>query len=250
MRRVIVAVAIVSFLGCALAACGGRAAPARLSSNGGVDDTNADAASKVSVWISAPGQAFLTVPDKPASGCRWSVKLPVGIRLVSSLYDWPSTTPERKDTRTFTFAVAQPGMYVIKGVYARPGRKKPARTFAFSVYGNPAGWPVPGLVFSTLANGVGTDVGSMFAIVLEENPSTGYAWVMHFGPGLKLLRELTVTPSASSMPLVGAAGQHLWLFRVDKTGTMAVTGSYVRSWSPAVPATRFSLTVRTAPAGS
>ena len=86
--------------------------------------------------------------------------------------------------------------------------------------------------------------------MLKENPSTGYAWLMRFGPGLTVLHELTVTPQGRSAPLVGVEGQHLWLFRVEKTGATAVSGAYVRSSAPTAPAARFSLEITVHPPGS
>ena len=257
MRRVIVAMVTASLLGlllgCVLTACGGsgggRRAPAPLTSSAYIDDTGAGGVSGTGTSISVPGQAALVESDSPASGCRWSLKVPAGVTLSNSVYDDPSTAPEMKHTRTFTFTVAQPGMYVVKGTYARPGHKKPARTFTFSIYGNPPNWPIPNLVFTNARSGLGTDPGGVFAIVLKENPSTGYAWAMRFGPGLKVLHELAVTPGVSSTPLVGAGGQHLWLFRVGKTNT-TVTGSYVRPSAPSSPAAHFWLKITILPPGS
>jgi predicted secreted protein len=254
VSRILLGLALASFLAlfptCALTACGGHAAPAPLSSyGGGVDDTEAGANSQSGIFLSAPGQTSLTVSEKPKPGYRWRVTLPAGVGLVSSIHGYPSTIAERKNTRTFTFSIAQPGMYVVKGAYVHHGRAKPARSFTFSIYGNPPSWPAPAQVFTTLRNGLGTDVGSVFAIALKENPTTGYAWVMRFGSGLTLLHELTVTPGSSSTRLVSAEDQHLWLFRVGKTST-TVTGSYVRPSAPSAPAARFSLKITILPPGT
>ena len=245
MRRTLVALAagalLVLCLGCALAACGGSQSPAPLASKAGIDDTGAGP-SGMGISISAPGQVYLVESDDPASGRHWSLKLPAGVKLLSSRY--------HDHTRTLTFSVPQPGMYMVKGAYARPGQARPAKTFTLRIYGNPAAWPAPSMVFTSGRNGLGTDAGGIFAIALKENASTGYGWVMHFGPGLKVLHQMSVTPAATA-PLVGAGGQHLWLFQVArKTGTTSVTGSSIRPWAPAAPAARFALKVTLSPPGS
>ena len=140
-------------------------------------------------------------------------------------------------------------MYVVRGTHARSGHRKPTRTFAFSIYGNPPSWPTPNLVFTSLNNGLGTDPGGVCAIALREDPSTGHLWEMHFGSGLSVLRELTATPGSSSTRLVGAEDQQLWLFRFGRTST-TVTGSYVRPLAPSAPAARFSLKITVLPPGS
>jgi predicted secreted protein len=237
-------------LGCGIAACGsghGTIVPP-LTHRAYIDDSGVGGDSGAGTSISVPGVALFVVPDLPASGYRWSLKLPVGVKLVTSIYDDRTTAPGEKHVRTFTFALAQPGMYVVKGAYVRPGRRKPARKLTLSIYGQPVTWLPPNTVFTGLDTGLGTDPGGVYAIVLKENPSSGYVWEMHFGRGLTVLHELTVTPSASSTRLVGAQNQHLWLFRVGKTSA-AVTGSYVRPSTPTAPAARFSLKITVLPPG-
>jgi len=99
--------------------------------------------------------------------------------------------------------------------------------------------------------GVGEDgatvpasVGEQFTVSLEENPTTGYEWDMKAGPGLTLVGDEFVGPSPSPSPLMGAGGTHSWVFRVDKAGTLTLTGLYVRQWeADGKSAADFSLTI-------
>jgi len=253
MRRVIVVSVAASLLALslasALAGCGGHAAPAPLANKVYIDNTGDTGVSEMGTSIGVPGQVVLTVSDDesnhPAS--HWSLKLPAGVRLVSSKLDDPTISGDAIGVRSLTFAIAQPGTYVVRGTYAHPGHK-PARRFTVRIYGNPPGWPPPNLVFTDAHNGLGTNPGQTFVIALEERP--GGAWVLHFGPRLKVLHQMTVTPAPSSNPAVDDGSQHLWLFRVEKTGKTSVTGSYSGPSAPAAPFDTFSLNISSTPPNS
>ena len=150
-------------------------------------------------------------------------------------------------TRTFTFKVPQPGAYTVVGSYARPWEsKQPARTVRLRIYANPASWPAPGMVYTEEDSPVamGTDPGSTFVVDLTDDPSTGYTWTMHLGPGLTLLHDQFVTPGQASPAVAGAPSQHLWFIKVEKAGTTAVTGIYARPADAAIKsAASFSMKV-------
>jgi predicted secreted protein len=247
----------------ALVACGGSAGgsatPApNFATRAGFDDTDRGGKSFAGgVSIAAGGEAYIMEPDNPTTGYRWSFEVPPGVTQVGSTFKGPSPSASPPlgagGIRTFTFSVPQPGTYVVVGVYARPWEsKKPVKKVRLSIYANPAAQPAPVMVFTEKDSPgkFATDVGVTFAVDLKENPSTGYAWTMKLGPGLKLVHEQTVAPAASSPPLVGADSQHLWFVKVEQAGTTALTGIYAR---PADAATRnaasFSLAVKASPPG-
>jgi inhibitor of cysteine peptidase len=92
---------------------------------------------------------------------------------------------------------------------------------------------------------VAARVGEQFTVSLDENPTTGYQWDMKAGPGLTLVGDEFVGPSPSPSPLMGAGGTHSWVFRVDKAGTLTLTGLYVRPWeADGKSAADFSLTIK------
>ena len=91
--------------------------------------------------------------------------------------------------------------------------------------------PSPGArVYAETASGttIRAKVGDRITVTLRENPTTGYKWEMKLGPGLTLVGDEFVGPSPSPSPLMGAGGTHSWVFRVDKAGTLTLTGLYVR----------------------
>ncbi|MFA4964206.1 MAG: protease inhibitor I42 family protein [Thermoleophilia bacterium] len=110
--------------------------------------------------------------------------------------------------------------------------------------------PAPTHVFLTEKDSSGelvADVGALVTVTLVENPSTGYAWTMWLGPGLRLLEEAYDQPSSSpSGPqLVGVAGARRWTVRVERAGTTTMKGAYARPWE-SVNAAAFSITVHAA----
>jgi predicted secreted protein len=259
----VVALVVVVCAAALVVACGssggGSASPAsNYAARAGVDDTNHGEKSYVGgVSIVAGGEVYIIEPDNPTTGYRWSFKVPAGVTQVGSTFKGPSPSASPPlgagGIHTFTFSVPQPGTYMVSGAYARPwDSSKPAKTVRLSIYANPATQPAPVWVFTEKDSpgSFGTDVGVTFAVDLRENPSTGYAWTMKLGPGLRLVHEQTVTPAPSPSPVVGAGGQHLWFIKVEEAGTTAVTGIYAR---PADTATKnaatFSLTVKASPPG-
>jgi inhibitor of cysteine peptidase len=71
--------------------------------------------------------------------------------------------------------------------------------------------------------------GETIKVVLDENPSTGYAWIINVTPGLSIVKD-TFVPSSSG--LAGAGGQHEWQIRATGAGYQNLTGIYKRSWEP------------------
>jgi inhibitor of cysteine peptidase len=82
------------------------------------------------------------------------------------------------------------------------------------------------------AKTVTAKVGDEVSVTLKENPTTGYEWTMIAGPGLAAQSDTYIGPSPSASPLLGAGGVHTWLYKVDKAGTLTLTGVYARSWEP------------------
>jgi len=106
--------------------------------------------------------------------------------------------------------------------------------------------PTPA-VYTSADNGatVQASVGERFTVSLAENPTTGYTWDMKAGPGLTRVVDKFVGPSPSPSPLMGAGGTRSWVFRVDKAGTLTLTGLYVRPWEAnGKSAADFSLTIK------
>ena len=246
----------------ALVACGGSgggsASPAPLVTAIGVSDSPSDGeAASVNVAVQAGGQVTNTLAENPTTGYRWTFKLSPGLTQVSSTFTGPSPSPSplvgAGGTRTYVVQVDQSGVHAVRAAYARPWESKmPAKTFTVQIFAPPESHPgVTDYFTEKDSPGIfGTDVGRTVAVVLRENPSTGYSWTMNLGPGLKMVTDELVAPSPSPSPLVGARGQRIWVISIEKAGTTTVTGIYARpSDSASKSAADFSLTIKASPLG-
>jgi predicted secreted protein len=75
---------------------------------------------------------------------------------------------------------------------------------------------------------VSVSVGDTLTLRLPENATTGYVWsVSDLGPGL-VLEEDRIVPSRDGAP--GAAGEHLFQLRADRSGEWRVDLRLARDW--------------------
>jgi inhibitor of cysteine peptidase len=70
--------------------------------------------------------------------------------------------------------------------------------------------------------------GSGFAVRLNENPSTGYAWQMSTTSGLKITGDF-FSPSSS---VLGSAGVHVWIIKATSKGMQQIKAIYKRPRMP------------------
>jgi len=73
--------------------------------------------------------------------------------------------------------------------------------------------------------------GDNFTIILDENPSTGFAWtyVVKKENHVDVIGEEFIAPS-SEEPVVGAGGQKEFSFKVNGDGVSTIEFKYARSW--------------------
>jgi len=80
---------------------------------------------------------------------------------------------------------------------------------------------------------LGVDVGEEFPISLNENSSTGFAWSFTIEPteGMTVVTDEFVASAETDM--IGVAGTHEWVFRVDVPGEYTITFVLARSFGEA-----------------
>lgn len=92
--------------------------------------------------------------------------------------------------------------------------------------------------------------GEEFEIVLESNPTTGYAWMLAPPPAPPVVHlvETRYVPEnePGDRPLAGAGGHERWRFRALAPGEAVIPLVYVQPWEKAAPedTTRFRVVVR------
>ncbi|MCR3955228.1 MAG: protease inhibitor I42 family protein [Gudongella sp.] len=71
----------------------------------------------------------------------------------------------------------------------------------------------------------------MLTVMLQENPTTGYGWVVEFEEGdiLKIESDEFV-PFAVAPDVVGSGGERTWEFTPEEPGTEEINFIYYRSW--------------------
>ncbi len=88
-------------------------------------------------------------------------------------------------------------------------------------------------------------VGSEFAVVLEENPSTGYQWIYTAGPAGVMSETAEKSFDAVAKPMIGSPVVTVWKFRADSNGEAVLTYLYYRPWEkPETAVKRMTYTVK------
>lgn len=83
--------------------------------------------------------------------------------------------------------------------------------------------------------------GDTIVLKLDENPSTGYHWIIEFSGGLKITSD-AYKQRSGTQNLVGAGGTHTWTIDVAESGTQAIIGAYRAPGQPGAPESAFSKT--------
>ncbi len=76
-------------------------------------------------------------------------------------------------------------------------------------------------------NLIQTRVNEEITIVVESNPSTGYAWQPHFSEGTL---ELIASDFVSESMAMGSGGVEVFRFLPKKAGKVNIKMSYKRQW--------------------
>jgi predicted secreted protein len=101
----------------------------------------------------------------------------------------------------------------------------------------PGSIALPLMTFTGKDNGrtVGLDTNNIVAVSLDENPSTGFTWVMTNTQGIEILKDSFVVsgPSIPSQtPVTGCGGTRTWTLKLTGTGNQTFQGVYKQPWMP------------------
>ena len=101
------------------------------------------------------------------------------------------------------------------------------------------------VTFTEADNGKTVNVtqNTRFAVVLAENPSTGFMWNATLSPGLEIQSDNYKDDASAGR--VGAAGTHTWVLVAKVTGDQKFSAIYKRSWEPVTGnETAYSVNIR------
>ncbi len=84
-------------------------------------------------------------------------------------------------------------------------------------------------VYNESADGttITVPLNGTFAVVLAENPTTGYSWNMTVTSGLEIMNDTYLAPDTG---LVGAGGSHMWDLKAIASGQQEFSGVYKQPW--------------------
>ena len=102
------------------------------------------------------------------------------------------------------------------------------------------------VTFTEADNGKSADItqNTRFAVVLAENPTTGYTWNATLSPGLELQSTVYQQDDAPS-GMVGVGGSRTWVINAKDLGDQKFSAVYGRSWEPVSGnETAYSVTIR------
>jgi len=74
---------------------------------------------------------------------------------------------------------------------------------------------------------VTTEVGKVFKVSMDSNPTTGYSWFVEVDPEFLKVKNDTFTPESN---LIGASGVQTFEFEALKTGQTKIAMKYMRPW--------------------
>jgi inhibitor of cysteine peptidase len=81
-------------------------------------------------------------------------------------------------------------------------------------------------------------VGQQAIIELEENPSTGYRWVVDakasVNPSILRIDDRGFSRSSGGKPLLGAPATHRWTIEATSAGNASISFVYGRPWEATV----------------
>ncbi len=158
--------------------------------------------------------------------------------LVAGCTSFGDQTPATTPTALITPAVT--GTETVPGTPATTRTETPTGTTTTSKIVTVTGTPADSgsgssTVSPTVLNkemnesAVAVKLNTRFALELEENPSTGYAWNLTITDGLRVVSDEYVA-SGSGTNAVGTGGMHRWEIEAIAEGLQQIDGLYRRSW--------------------
>jgi predicted secreted protein len=195
----------------------------------------------------SPGESFVIfLKENPTTGYVWNATWTVSLEPVGEGYEPDPATAGLAGAggiHYWIFRGTEIGMQQFSAVYARPWESTtpPESTYALHIsVGEVLTPPVsPGKEkpqYGENDNGLTVDAspGSEFAVVLDENPTTGYMWNATLTSGLFLINDTyEVNPHPEGM--VGVGGKRTWLMRADAPGQQEFYAVYGRPWENVTP---------------
>ncbi len=180
----------------------------------------------------ATGTTFnVSLSENPTTGYSWNWTLTPGLELINTSFASNGSMPGAGGVRTWELKTNDSAAQTFNAVYKRPFEPTFGNETTYSLNITAAG--ATSMMTYTEANDnqtVTVSKGNTIAIVLNENPSTGFQWNTSATSGLNVSDAGYVQGGAPGM--VGAGGNHTWEVTATGEGNQTFNGTYKRSWEP------------------
>ncbi len=187
-------------------------------------------------YVSQNATIKLTLPENPATGHWWDLTITPGITITKDEYLTNATSGRvgAGEKHVWYMTVKTEGVKSIQGIYRRYFEAETGNVTSFSLhlFVVPPGEAVPYLLVTQKDNNTAVEVepNQTFRILLPENPSIGYQWMIDFPSGL-LVQDQRFIENETTTPMVGAGGYHYWDVTAIGSGDQKINGMYVQPWS-------------------
>jgi inhibitor of cysteine peptidase len=192
----------------------------------------------------SPGERFvIALGENPTTGYSWNATFTTGLVTTGEGYSPNPATQGLAGAGGIHYwivEVPEPGAQQFSAVYIRSweGVLPDDQTFSLNIIAGEVQTP-PGkklVTYTEADNGTTVSVlqGSMFAISLAENPTTGYSWNATISPGLELVDDQYLE-NAHAPGMVGVGGTHWWILRAVTAGAQEFSATYIRPWEGVLP---------------
>ncbi|HZD43062.1 MAG TPA: protease inhibitor I42 family protein, partial [Methanomicrobiales archaeon] len=194
----------------------------------------------------------LTLPENPTTGYQWELNTSPGLVITKDEYIPDATSGQvvgAGGKHVWYMTAKTEGIKTIQGVYRRSFEAVTGNETSFSLhlFVVPPGEAVPYLLLTLNENGSTVEVqpNQTFRILLPENPSTGFEWMIDFPAGL-LVQDQGYIADETATPMVGSGGYHYWDVTAIGSGDQKISGIYVQPWASYRYGneTRFVVTIR------
>jgi len=188
-------------------------------------------------YVSQNATIKLTLPENPTTGYRWELTISPGLTITKDEYLPDATSGQvvgAGGKHVWYMTAKTDGVKSIQGMYTRSFEALTGNETSFSLHllVVPSEEAVPYLLLTQKDNSTAVDVepNQTFRILLPENPSTGYQWMIDFPTGL-LVQDQGYIENETITPMAGAGGYHYWDVTAIGSGNQKINGIYVQPWS-------------------
>ena len=187
----------------------------------------------------ATGTIFnVSLAENPTTGYSWNVTLTPGLDLVNTSFAANETAglAGAGGVRTWELKTTNGTTQTFTAVYTRPFEPTTGNetTYVLNITAPAAAEAVTTYTEADDNKTVTMAKGNTIAVMLSENPSTGYSWNTTATSGLTV-NDTGYVQNPAPEGMVGVGGNHTWQITATGEDNQTFSGVYKQPWMPASP---------------